>query len=89
MLIISKRFESITRQRLLRRILERGTILATLLADVLAGKDKTAVLAALGVLRPGIRPEEALRSALDQVERRRVLLASDDDRYGRCDICGG
>lgn len=69
-------------------MLQRGTILATLLAEVLAGKDRTPALLALGVLRPGIRPEEALRKALDQVERRRLLLVSDDDRYGSCEVCG-
>jgi hypothetical protein len=87
-LTISMHIEPITRQRLLRRLLQRGAALATLLADVLAGKDKAAAVAALRVLRPGIRPEEALRNALDQIERRRVLLASDDERYGRCDVCG-
>jgi RNA polymerase-binding transcription factor DksA len=76
------------RERLRRRLLERGTILATLLAEVLAGKDKASALQALDVLRPGIRPEEALRKALDQVEHRRSLLVSDDDRYGCCEICG-
>ena len=69
-------------------MLERGTILATLLAEVLAGKDKTSALLALGVMRPGIRPEEALRKALDRIERRRLLLVSDDARYGCCEICG-
>lgn len=81
-------FDPDRRERLRRRLLERGSILATLLAEVLAGKDKTSALRALGVLRPGIRPEEALRKALDQIERRRLLLVSDDARYGTCEICG-
>jgi hypothetical protein len=68
-------------------LLQRGQILATLLEEVLAGKDKAPALAALGVLRPGLRPEEALRMALDQVEARRILLDADDDRFGRCAIC--
>jgi RNA polymerase-binding transcription factor DksA len=38
--------------------------------------------------KPGARPEEVLRQALDQVEARRKLIDADDDRYGRCDICG-
>ncbi len=81
-------FDDVTRMRLRRRLLARGQTLATLLADVLAGHDKSIALEALGLLRPGIRPEEALRMALDQVERRRVLLDTGDDRYGRCDVCG-
>ncbi len=83
-----ERFDSATRMRLRRKLLAHGGILATLLADVLAGLDKTATLEALCLLRPGIRPEEALRKALDQVERRRSLLDASDDRYGRCDVCG-
>ena len=26
--------------------------------------------------------------ALDQIDRRRALIDADDDRFGRCDICG-
>ena len=85
---MSSRFDTATRIQLHRRLLDRGVVLATLLADVLAGKDKAPALEALGLLRPGIRPEEALRKALDQVELRRGLLDRDDDRYGRCDVCG-
>lgn len=77
-----------TRERLRRRLLRRGQTLATLLAELLAGKDLAARLAALEVAKPGLRPEEALRLALDQVERRRALLVAGDDRYGRCDVCG-
>ena len=84
---LSRRYDSTTRSRLRHQLLARGQTLATLLAEVLAGKDKTPALAALGLLRPGIRPEEALRKALDQVEARRVLLDRDDDRFGRCDVC--
>ena len=84
---IDPRFDRETRERLKRSLLHRGEILATLLADILAGKDKSSALAALGLLRPGIRPEEALRRALDQVEMRRRLLVADDERYGRCDVC--
>jgi hypothetical protein len=82
------RFDADIRDRLRRRLLRRGEVVATLLAEVLAGKDKTPAMAALGVLRPGIRPEEALRNALNQIESRRRLLVADDDRYGRCDLCG-
>jgi RNA polymerase-binding transcription factor DksA len=65
----------------------RGQILATLLADVLAGKEPPE-LAALLAQKPGMRPEEVLRLALDQIESRRRLLDSGDDRFGRCDRCG-
>lgn len=82
------RFDPATRDRLRRQLLRRGATLATLLADILSGKDREVALAALGVLRPGIRPEEALRKALDQVETRRRLLVAADERFGRCDVCG-
>jgi len=63
-------------------------VIATLLADVLAGKPRTPQLDALGVIgKPGMRPEEKLRLALDQIEHRRKLLEADDDRFGRCDVC--
>lgn len=84
----AERFDEATRERLRHRLLHRGATLATLLADVLSGKDASPALAALGLLRPGIHPQEALRRALDQVERRRNLLVVGDDRYGRCDVCG-
>jgi hypothetical protein len=84
----SIRFEPIVHERLRRQLLARGSVLASMLADILSGKDKTSTLAGLGVLRPGIRPEEALRKALDQVESRRKLLVADDARYGCCEICG-
>lgn len=67
--------------------MRRGLTLATLLSQVLAG-ERPPALAALLALRPGMRPEEVLRLALDQVEARRKLLDSGDDRYGRCDACG-
>ncbi len=70
-------------------LLARGQVLATLLAEVLSGKASEARIAAIvGTCKPGERPEEKLRRALDQVEGRRRLLDSDDDRFGRCDICG-
>lgn len=68
-------------------LLLRGRTLATLLADVLAGK-RPPSLAGLLAAKPGKRPEEVLRLALDQVESRRRLLDADDDRFGRCDVCG-
>jgi hypothetical protein len=82
------RFEGQIRERLRHHLLHRGAVVADLLAEVLGGKDKTSALAALGLSRPGIRPEEALRNALNQIEARRRLLVADDDRYGRCDVCG-
>ena len=77
------------RARLRRGLLDRGRVLATLLAEVLAGKRIDVKLGALGILgKPGMRPEEKLRLALDQVEARRRLLDAGDDRFGRCDDCG-
>jgi hypothetical protein len=85
---VGLRIDSDTRALLRRAMLDRGRVLATLLSDVLAGKDKTPALVALLAAKPGIRPAEALRKALDHVERRRALLDGDDDRFGRCDVCG-
>lgn len=63
-------------------------MLATLLAEVLAGKPVAAKLGPLGVEgKPGMRPEEKLRLALDQIEARRTLLDARDDRFGRCEVC--
>lgn len=68
-------------------LMTRGQSLATLLSEVMAGKQPPS-LAALLAARPGKRPEEVLRLALDQIEARRRLLDDDDDRFGRCDVCG-
>lgn len=81
------RFDPDVRAQLRRDLMRRGLTLATLLSQVLAGK-RPPDLAALLAARPGMRPEEVLRIALDQVEARRKLLDSGDDRYGRCDACG-
>jgi hypothetical protein len=81
-------FAPAMRERVRRRVLKYGRALTTLLAEVVSGKDRTSVLQALGVLRPGTRPEQALRDALDRIERRRLLLVSDDAGYGCCEICG-
>ena len=81
------RFPDDDKLRLRRALLRRGHTLATLLADVLAGK-RPPSLAALLAQKPGKRPEEVLRLALDQIENRRKLLDADDDQYGRCDVCG-
>lgn len=82
------RFAPETTARFRDQIMQRGQVLATLLADVLAGKP-LAVRAAENVEgKPGMRPEEKLRAALARVEARRTLLDDDDDRFGRCDICG-
>lgn len=75
------------RAELRRGIMRRGGELATLLAEVLGGKQSPA-LAALLARKPGKRPEEVLRLALDQVEARRALLDARDDRFGCCDVCG-
>jgi hypothetical protein len=62
-------------------------VLATLLADHLAGKNVGPRIDLLSPGKPGMRPEEKLRLALDQVEGRRKLLDAADDAFGRCDVC--
>jgi len=81
--------EEATRERLRRALLKKGMEIATLLADVLGGKDRTGALAALPAFtdKPGMRPEEKLRLYLDHVESRRTLLVEGDPRYGHCDKC--
>ena len=83
------RFDDVFQKRMRRALLDRGLVLATLLADLLAGKvsaDRVAAIVSGG--KPGMRPEEKLRWALDQIERRRKLLDAGDDAYGRCESCG-
>ena len=74
-----------TLARLRRQIMKRGFDLSTMLSEVLAGKKPVGLAALEG--KPGMRPEEKLRMALEQVEGRRKLIDADDDRYGRCDVC--
>ncbi|MEZ4364322.1 MAG: hypothetical protein R3B48_29375 [Kofleriaceae bacterium] len=81
------RFSSEDLTRLRRALLRRGMVLATLLAEVLAGKRPPEVTRLLAA-RPGMRPHEVLRLALDQVDGRRALIDAGDDRFGRCDVCG-
>jgi hypothetical protein len=82
------RFDEPTRLRWRRALLDRGQVLATLLADVLAGKaSEERVESIVSGGRPGMRPAEKLRMALDQIEGRRELLDANDDRFGRCDAC--
>jgi len=81
------RFDPAMLAKLRRDVMHRGETLATVLADVLAGKHPPRI-AELLAPRPGMRPEEILRLALEQVEARRRLLDAGDDRYGRCDTCG-
>jgi hypothetical protein len=81
------RFDPPVVVRLRRDLLRRGSTLATLLAEVLAGK-RPPQIAELLARKPGKRPEEVLRLALDQVEQRRRLLDAGDDQFGRCDACG-
>lgn len=85
---MSLRFDEPTRLRLRRALLRKGHTIATLLADVLAGKDKGSELSNLPMFdKPGLRPEEKLRMYLDHVESCRILLDNDDDRFGRCTEC--
>jgi hypothetical protein len=79
------RFSPEVMQRLRKGLMKRGQFLASLLEEVLSGKEPPQ----LGELpNPGLRPEERLRMALDLVEGRRKLIDADDDRFGRCDVCG-
>ncbi len=82
------RFDAETLATFRRGIMKRGHTLATLLADLLAGKRSPSAVDALGIGKPGMRPEEAVRMTLDAVEARRRLIDANDDRYGRCDLCG-
>jgi RNA polymerase-binding transcription factor DksA len=84
---MSIRFDAPALAAYRKHIMERGRTLATLLSQVLAGKLPPAVTALLDA-KPGKRPEEVLRLALDEVEARRKLIDAGDDRFGRCDICG-
>lgn len=72
-------------QRLRKQLMARGLMLAGMLEEVLAGKEPPA-LGEVG--KPGMRPEERIRMALSQVEVQRKLIDADDDRFGRCGVCG-
>jgi len=54
---------------------------------VLAGK-RPPELAALLAQKPGKRPEGGPPARARQIEARRKLIDANDDRYGRCDVCG-
>ena len=82
------RFAPETLQRWRRDIMKRGQTLATILSELMGGKDKSAMVMALGLTKPGMTDEEKVRAALEQVESRRRLLDADDDRFGRCVECG-
>ena len=83
------RFDAETRGLLRRRLLDRGQVLATLLAAELAGNGKKKDLAAIGLdAKPGMKPEEVLRAALEHVEKLRKQLESGDEAYGTCHVCG-
>lgn len=84
---MSLRFGPEEKKRLRSALMKRGHNLATILSEVLAGKEPPQ-LAALLAAKPGKRPEEVVRLALEQNEGRRKLIDADDDRYGRCDVCG-
>lgn len=84
---MSERFSPEERKHLRASLMKRGLNLSTMLSQVLAGKEPPGLDAMLKA-RPGKRPEEVLRLALDQNEERRKLLDAGDDRFGRCDVCG-
>jgi len=81
------RYDTATLATWRKQIMERGRTLSTLLSEVLAGK-KSPALTALLDAKPGKRPEEVLREALEQIEGRRKLIDAGDDAFGRCDVCG-
>ena len=84
---MTARFTPEQRAALRRGLMKRGQSLATRLAELLAGADGDGLVRALGLdAKPGARPEEILRLALEQIEERRRWLDADDDRYGRCDV---
>jgi RNA polymerase-binding transcription factor DksA len=71
-----------------RRLMRRGQTLATKLAELLASPDPMTIVRMLGLrLKPGARPDEIVRRALEQVEGLRKLIDADDDHYGRCRVC--
>lgn len=75
--------------RLRKGLMARGQALASKLSALLASPDPMSIVRALGLdLKPGARPEEILRLALDQVDGLRKLIDAGDDRYGRCHECG-
>lgn len=81
-------FDDATKARIRRMLLDRGQVIATMLAAVLGGMDKRSAMDAMGLnAKPGMRPEEILRAALDHVERLRKQVESGDNAYGRCHVC--
>lgn len=84
---MSERFSEDDRKRMRSALMKRGLNLATMLSEVLAGKEPPG-LASMLTARPGKLPEEVLRLALDDNDARRKLLDAGDDRFGRCDVCG-
>ena len=84
---MSIRFAAPTLARFRTHLMHRGSTLATLLTEVMAGKRPPAITALLDA-KPGMRPEEVLRLALDQIEARRALIDRGDDQFGRCEVCG-
>jgi hypothetical protein len=79
-----------TRARLRKALLRKGSAIAAELAALLAGKGKRLDIRELPAFarKPGMRPEERLRAYLDHVESCRRRLDAQDERYGRCLVCG-
>lgn len=86
---IDERFTADERARIRAGLLRRGRDLATRLSEVMAGLDGERIVRALGLSgKPGMRPEEVLRRALDAVDAQRKQLDAGDDAFGRCHACG-
>ena len=82
------RFSPEDHARLRARLMQRGGDLAAKLSEILAGQDGDTVVATLGLsTKPGARPEEILRRALDDNEQLRRWLDDGDPRYGACGVC--
>lgn len=86
---VAPRFDEPTVLRLRKRLMAKGHAIATLLADVLGGKDRGSEIRALQVDdKPGERVDEKLRRYLDLLESRRQLLDARSEAYGCCELCG-
>ena len=73
------------RRGLKRKLLKKGQELASMLADVLAGKAPAGLASLAG--KPGERPEEKLRRYLNVIQSR-VDAINAGGAYGNCEPCG-
>jgi hypothetical protein len=76
---------TLERDRLLRRLLAKGSEVSEALTRILAG-EKLDLERLLGGGEPGETPAERLRRFLDLLDER--IQAARHGRYGFCDQCG-